>query len=83
MRKNTLGMLAFGVLLINTIVYILGLLDIGGTILPLVSEILLMIVVLGTAWEYVRGLNKTWRLIYLIIAIVIVVSFVLGKSNIF
>lgn len=82
MNKNTLGMLAFGVLLINTIVYILGLLSIGGTILPLVSEILLMIVVLGAAWDYVRGLSKTWRLIYLIIAAIVIVSFVLGKSNI-
>ncbi|MFA5543711.1 MAG: hypothetical protein WDA47_08020 [Bacilli bacterium] len=82
MNKNTVGMLAFGVLLINTIVYILGLFNIGGTILPLVSQILLIIVVLGAAWDYVRKLSQTWKVIYYIIAILVIVSFILGESNI-
>lgn len=83
MKKNPLGLLAFAVLLINSIVYVLGVFDIGGTILPFISEILLIIVVLGTAWLYVKGLDKGWQTVYFIIAVIIIASFVLGKSTLF
>ena len=80
-KQSQIGMLAFGVLIINTVVYLLGILDLGPSILPLISEILLIIVVLWSAWEYVKKTNSALRLIYFIIAILIIVAFIFGRTN--
>ncbi len=80
-KQSQIGMLAFGVLIINTVVYLLGMLDLGPSILPLISEILLIIVVLWSAWEYVKKTNSALRLIYFIIAILIIVAFIFGRTN--
>lgn len=82
MKKNTIGLLAFAVLVINTIVEILGIFDIGPSILPLVSYVLLLIVVLWAAWEYAKRAGKNIKFIYIIIFILVIVGLVFGRFRI-
>jgi len=76
--KYTLGLLSFAALIISGIVYLLRLLDVPGGILPIISEGILLFVVLVMAWEYVRRLSNTWRLIYYILAALVIIGFVFG-----
>ena len=64
-NKSILGLLAFASLLISAFVYLLDFLNINGGILPIISQGILIFVVLFLAWEYVKGLNKVWQVIFL------------------
>jgi hypothetical protein len=77
-NKNILGMLAFASLLISGVCYVLSLLKIGGGILPIVGNGLLLIVVLWTAWEFTANLSQVWKFIYFILAILAITGFILG-----
>lgn len=76
--KSTLGLLSFAALVISGIVYIMRLLDLPGGILPIISEGILLIVVLVMAWEYGKRLNNTWRIVYYVLAALVIIGFVFG-----
>ena len=81
-NKSILGLLAFASLLISALVYLLDFLNINGGILPIISQGILIFVVLFLAWEYVKGLNKVWQVIYFIIAVLVIIGFVFGRAGI-
>ena len=81
-NKSILGLLAFASLLISAFVYLLDFLNINGGILPIISQGILIFVVLFLAWEYVKGLNKVWQVIYFIIAVLVIIGFVFGRAGI-
>lgn len=87
--SNTIGLLAFVALLLSAICMIIcainstGLLTIGGqipSILQLISYVCLIIVVILAGWSYAASLSKTWRIIYIVIAVIAILG-ALGFVN--
>lgn len=77
-ERSLAGALAFVSLLISAVLMIIcfinnsGWITIGGkviSILQLVSYLSLVVVVVLTGWTYAKTLTKTWRIIYLVIAV--------------
>lgn len=79
-NRNLLGMLAFASLLLSGINYALDLLEVHTGILPTIAYALLLIVVLWTAWEFAKDLSQGWRIIYYIIAILVIAGFVFNMG---
>lgn len=61
---------------IQATVFIIGLFD--GTIelgwLSFIANIMLTVVVVWVAWQYAKGLSQTWKVIFLIVAIMAILS---------
>ncbi|MDE6047601.1 MAG: hypothetical protein K2M08_00300 [Anaeroplasmataceae bacterium] len=84
-RTGYLGMFAFAVMLLNAIAWIIKIVldalnvnnTVGG-ILTGVASLLLLIVVLFSAYDYASRQTKGWRIIFWILAIVSLLSIILG-----
>jgi vacuolar-type H+-ATPase subunit I/STV1 len=82
MNKNTIGLLSFVALLISGFVYLLRFFNVGGGILPVISDGILLFVVLVMAWEYVKGLSNAWKTVYYVLAVLAIIGFVFGGIGI-
>lgn len=84
-RTGYLGMFAFAAMLLNAIAWIIKIVldalkvnnSVGG-ILTGVASILLLIVVLVSAYDFARRQTKGWRIVFWILAIVSLLSIFLG-----
>ena len=76
--KSTIALLSFAAMVISGVVYLLRIIDVNSGILPILSEGILLFVVLVMAWEYVRKLSQTWRAVYYVLAVLVILGFVFG-----
>lgn len=77
-NDNIIGVLAFFALLVAGVCAILNVIGIGGALFGFLGQIALTIVVLVEAWSYARTCSKTWRIIYYVLAILVIVGLVFG-----
>lgn len=84
-RTGYLGMFAFAAMLLNAIAWIIKIVldalkvnnSVGG-ILTGIASILLLIVVLVSAYDFANRQTKGWRIVFWILAIVSLLSIFLG-----
>ncbi|MDE5546739.1 MAG: hypothetical protein K2M84_02665 [Anaeroplasmataceae bacterium] len=84
-RTGYLGMFAFAAMLLNAIAWIIKIVldalkvnnSIGG-ILTGIASILLLIVVFVSAYDYASRQTKGWRIVFWVLAIVSLLSIILG-----
>ena len=84
-RTGYLGMFAFAAMLLNAIAWIIKIVldalkvnnSVGG-ILTGIASILLLIVVLVSAYDFAKRQTKGWRIVFWILAIVSLLSIFLG-----
>lgn len=82
-EERLVGLLAFLGLIISTACYIFSAIDSRFSILYSVGYICLLIVVLYTAWEFVKRQSMMWRLVFYVIAIITILGFAIGNFDIF
>lgn len=66
-RRSFVKLCAFIALFLSAVIFVIGGLLAGskaGSILDLIAKIALLIGIAFPAYEYARGLNKVWRIIY-------------------
>lgn len=78
--KSTISLLAFIALIISGVIYLLSLLEVGSGILPLIKEGILLFVVLVSAWNFASRLSTTWKVVYAILAILVIVGFIFNTG---
>ncbi|MBE6124406.1 MAG: hypothetical protein E7184_02540 [Erysipelotrichaceae bacterium] len=83
-KSNTelVGILSFGALLVSGICKLLSLIGASLGLIATIGDALLLAAVLLAAYTYAMTLNKNWRIIYWIIAVVAIAGFVLTGFNI-
>lgn len=71
-----MSMLAFLALIISALIwavlFVLNILDNGANLgwLEVIANIFVTVVVVWMGWQYAKGLNKVWKIIYLVVAII-------------
>ena len=83
MNKNQnklASMLAFLALVVSAIVWtlqiVLGLVgaDVNLRIFTSIANIILILVVIWLGWQYAKGLGKFWRIVFIVIAIIAILT---------
>ncbi|PWM74222.1 MAG: hypothetical protein DBX59_04020 [Bacillota bacterium] len=72
-RRSFVKLCAFIALFLSAIIFVIGGLLAGskaGTILDLIAKVALLIGIAFPAYDYVRGLNKVWKIIYWVALII-------------
>lgn len=61
---------------IQVVVFVVGLFDESVNLgwLSFIANIMLTVVVIWVAWQFAKGLSKTWKIIFLIVAILAVLG---------
>lgn len=89
-KSETLGLLAFVAILFNVIAWAISLIcsafnitfAINGRSVPSlltgIASLLLLIVVLFVAWDYVKKLSKGWRIFFIVVAIISLLAVFFG-----
>lgn len=80
-KNKILGFIAFVVLFISCVCKILSAFNISIGILTIISDVCLLIVVIWTAYNFAKTCNKTWRIIFYVLAILSIVSLVFYGFN--
>lgn len=84
--KNFFGLLSFSALVIFLVCSLLNVLNeklslgIPTGTLNMLGTLFLLICVLWSAWTYASSCKKVWRIIYFIILILTILSFVFGLN---
>lgn len=76
--NNLLGFLAFIAVIIKAVAFILSYFNIGVGIFSFVADIILTGVALLVAWSFAKTCSKTWRIVYYVILILVIVGLVFG-----
>lgn len=76
--QNTLGLLSFAALVLFAVSALLSQLGANMGFFRWVGEGLLLFTVLCLAYFYVRKLEMVWKIIYIVIAVLVILSFLWG-----
>lgn len=79
-KGNIISILCFAALIISTVCFILQACNIGAGVLTLISSICLIIAVVWSGWGFAKSLGKTWRIVYLVLAVIAIVATVFGSG---
>lgn len=80
-NKNTtsiLGLFAFFAIIVKGLAYILSYFNGSLGILTFIADVIISVVALIVAWQFVKSCSKTWKLIYLVVLILLIVGFIFG-----
>lgn len=79
-KNSIIGFLCFGALVLSTICFILSACGISASIFTLIASIALIIAVVWGGWGFAKTLSKTWRIVYIVLAVIAVVASVFGSG---
>lgn len=81
-KNSILGLLAFIAIIIKSVGFILN--KFGGNlgIISYIGDIILTIVALIVAWGFAKNCSKFFKIVYIVILILVIVSFILGVGTI-
>ncbi len=79
-QSKLASMLAFLALIVSAAVWtlqiILGFMDVNVNlgIFTTIANIILILVVIWLGWQYAKGLGKVWRIIFIVIAVIAILT---------
>ena len=76
--KEILGFGAFAALIVKAACLILAYFKVSLGIFATIADIILSIVVLVVAWQFAKKCDKVWKIVYLVVALLIVLFYVLA-----
>lgn len=79
-KGNIISILCFAALIISTVCFILQACGVGAGILSLIANICLIIAVVWSGWSFAKSLGKTWKIVYIVLAVIAVVATVFGSG---
>lgn len=80
--SSILGLLAFIAIIIKSASFILDKFDGNLGIISFIGDIILAFVALIVAWGFAKKSNKFFKILYIIILVLVIVSFILGAGTV-
>lgn len=74
--KEILGFGAFAALIVKAACLILAKVGVTLGIFAIIADIILSLVVLVVAWQFAKKCDKVWKIVYLVVALLIILGFV-------